>query len=52
MKPINEMKINFESRSCNESFARSAVASFVSVLDPNVEELSDIKGNFRKICSA
>ena len=43
MKPINEMKINFESRSCNESFARSAVASFVSVLDPNVEELSDIK---------
>jgi stage II sporulation protein AB (anti-sigma F factor) len=43
MKPINEMKMNFESRSCNESFARSAVAAFISVLDPNVEELSDIK---------
>ncbi len=43
MKPINEMKISFESRSCNESFARSAVASFIAVLDPNVEELSDIK---------
>lgn len=43
MKPVNEMKMNFESRSCNESFARSAVAAFVSVLDPNVEELSDIK---------
>ena len=43
MKPVNEMKLNFESRSCNESFARSAVAAFVAVLDPNVEELSDIK---------
>lgn len=43
MKPINEMKLVFESRSSNESFARSAVAAFVAVLDPNVEELSDIK---------
>lgn len=43
MKPVNEMKMSFESRSCNESFARSAVASFIAVLDPNVEELSDIK---------
>jgi len=43
VKPINEMKLIFESRSCNESFARSAVAAFVSVLDPNVEEISDIK---------
>ena len=43
MKPINEMKMIFESRSCNESFARSSVAAFIAVLDPNVEELSDIK---------
>lgn len=43
MKPINEMKLCFESRSCNESFARSAVAAFITVLDPNVEELSDIR---------
>ncbi len=43
MKPLNEMKLSFESRSCNESFARSAVAAFIAVLDPNVEELSDIK---------
>ena len=43
MKPINEMKMSFESRSCNESFARSTVAAFIAVLDPNVEELSDIK---------
>ena len=43
MKPINEMKMSFESRSCNESFARSSVAAFIAVLDPNVEELSEIK---------
>ena len=43
MKSVNEMKMSFESRSCNESFARSSVAAFVSVLDPNVEEISDIK---------
>lgn len=43
MKPINEMKMSFESRSCNEAFARSTVAAFISVLDPNVEEISDIK---------
>ena len=43
MKPINEMKLSFEGRSSNESFAPSAVAAFVAVLDPNMEELSDIK---------
>ncbi len=43
MKAINEMKMNFLSRSCNESFARSAVAAFTAVLDPTVEEISDIK---------
>ncbi len=43
MKQINEMKLNFESRSCNEGFARSAVATFVAILDPTVEELSDIR---------
>ena len=43
MKPINEMKLSFESRSCNEAFARSAVASFIAALDPTVEEISDIK---------
>ena len=31
------------SRSANESFARVAVASFVTQLDPTVEEISDIK---------
>lgn len=43
MKAINEMKLTFQSRSINEGFARMAVASFVALLDPTVEELTDIK---------
>lgn len=43
MKPINEMKMTLLSRSSNESFARVAVAAFMSQLDPTVEEISDIK---------
>ncbi len=43
MKTLNEMKLQIESRSVNESFARSIVAAFASQLDPNVEEISDIK---------
>ncbi len=43
MKPVNEMKLQLDSRSVNESFARVAVAAFASQLDPTVDELSDIK---------
>lgn len=43
MKAINEMKIQIESRSVNEAFARAAVAAFAAQLDPNVEEISDVK---------
>lgn len=43
MQPINEMKIEFLSRSNNEAFARVVAAAFVSQLDPTVEELADIK---------
>ena len=43
MKFDNVMKLDFLSKSTNESFARVAVASFVSQLDPTIEELSDIK---------
>lgn len=43
MKPINEMKLQIESRSVNEAFARAAVAAFAAQLDPNIEEISDIK---------
>ena len=37
------MTLSFASKSENESFARVAVAAFVSQLDPTVEELTDIK---------
>lgn len=43
MKPINSMKIIFESRSVNEGFARSALAAFAAQLDPTIDELCDIK---------
>ena len=39
----NIMKVEFLSKSNNEGFARVAVASFVSQLDPTIEELSEIK---------
>ena len=40
---INEMNVNFLSRSSNEGFARAVVAAFVSQLDPTIDELADIK---------
>lgn len=43
MKAINEMKITLQSRSVNEGFARVAVASFLSQLDPTIDEMNDIK---------
>ena len=45
MKPnvINKMKLEFESKSVNESFARTSISAFVSSLDPTIEEISDIK---------
>ena len=43
MKSKNEFKMTLDGRSSNESFARVAVAAFVSQLDPTIEELSDIK---------
>ena len=43
MKPINEMKLTFLSRSANEGFARAAVAAFVAQLDPAVDELADLR---------
>jgi stage II sporulation protein AB (anti-sigma F factor) len=39
----NMMKIEFLSKSQNESFARVAVAAFASQLDPTIEEISDVK---------
>ncbi len=42
-KVINQAKLSFISNSMNEGFARVAVASFFTCLDPTVEELVDIK---------
>ena len=43
MKFENYMCLEFPSRSCNEAFARSAVACFAAQLDPTLEELGDIR---------
>ncbi|SEG14111.1 anti-sigma F factor [Paenibacillus sp. UNC499MF] len=43
MSESNFMKLQFASRSENEAFARVAVASFISQLDPTMNELTDIK---------
>ena len=39
----NEMKLEFRAVSSNEAFARTAVAAFVTQLNPTLEEISDIK---------
>ena len=43
MSDTNEIYIEFDSNSKNESFARMVVAAFASQLDPTMEELADIK---------
>ena len=43
MKFDNYMILEFPSKSCNEAFARSAVACFAAQMDPNLEELGDIR---------
>ena len=39
----NQMIVEFDSISKNESFARVVVAAFVARLDPTLEEISDVK---------
>jgi stage II sporulation protein AB (anti-sigma F factor) len=43
MKFENSITLEFPSKSVNEGFARSAVAAFAAQLDPNLEELGDIR---------
>ena len=43
MKPVNEAKLTFLSRSVNEGFARTAAACFAAQLDPTLDEVNDIK---------
>jgi stage II sporulation protein AB (anti-sigma F factor) len=40
---LNRCKLELESRSVNESFARAVVAAFAAQLDPTMEELTDVK---------
>lgn len=43
MKKINEFKLTVDSKSINEAFARVVVSSFVTPLDPTLEEIADLK---------
>lgn len=43
MDKTNKMVLEFESKSKNESFARTVVAAFAATMDPTIEELADIK---------
>lgn len=43
MSNANEMKLEFDSRSCNEGFARVAVAAFMTQMNPTLEEVADVK---------
>ena len=42
-KAINEMTLQFPSRSSNEGFARTVAACFAAQMDPTLNELEDIK---------
>lgn len=42
-KILNEIKLSFPSLSENERFSRLVVSGFASQLDPQVDEISDIK---------
>ena len=39
----NWMELTFPSLSVNEGFARAAAAAFASLLDPTIDELSDLR---------
>lgn len=39
----NVMRLEFVSKSCNEAFARIAVSAFVAQLNPNIDQIADIK---------
>ena len=43
MPALNTVKMEFQSHSANEAFARSCAACFAAQLDPTLEELGDLK---------
>ncbi|MBQ3135830.1 MAG: anti-sigma F factor [Oscillospiraceae bacterium] len=42
-KAINQVNVDFPSRSANEGFARTIAACFAAQLDPTLDEVNDIK---------
>jgi len=40
---MNRMEMKFSARSENEMFARMSVISFISMLNPNIDEVNEIK---------
>ena len=42
-RACDKLKMEFESKSVNEGFARAAVAAFAARIDPSVEQLCDLK---------
>lgn len=43
MRALNTVRLQVQSRSVNEGYARVAVSAFAAQLDPTVEEISDIR---------
>lgn len=39
----NHMKVSFDAKSINESFARMAVVAFMTPLNPTLEQIDDVK---------
>ena len=39
----NEMKLTFKASTVNEGFALMVIASFVAMMNPTIEDLSDVK---------
>ena len=39
----NEMKVEFDSVSANEAFARVTIAAFMAQMNPSMEEVADVK---------
>lgn len=40
---VNEFKLTVDSKSINEAFCRVVVSSFITSLDPTIDELTDLK---------
>ena len=51
MSRDNKMVLKVESRSCNEGLARIAVAAFSTQLNPTLEEVADIRSDYKLYCS-